>query len=64
MTKIKQVLRICGLTILILLACSGIAVMGGLPFAHREQYMDNEIKIELVEKRKDEDESDDESEKT
>jgi hypothetical protein len=61
MRKLKKVLRLCGLVILILLACSGISILGGLPLTKREQYLDNEIKIEIVEEK--EEESEGETEK-
>ena len=53
MEKIKKVLRIFGLFILILLAMSGIGIVGTFLPSYRERYMDNEIRIEQVDKKKD-----------
>ena len=50
MNKFKKMLRMVCLVILILLACMGAGFM--LP--NRGRFMDNEIKIELVEKKDDE----------
>ncbi len=60
MKTIKQILRICGLAILILLACAGVGIVGGFVPGNREPYMHKRITIELVEKK--DDESEDESE--
>jgi len=61
MKKFKQVVRLVVLTLLILLACTGVGIVGGFPLKNREQYLDKETTIELVEKK--EDESEDEEEK-
>lgn len=36
------------------MALSGIGIVGGLFSSNRERYADNEIKIEMVDKKKDE----------
>lgn len=58
MTKTKRVIRVIILTILIILACAGMGFM--IPLNKREQMMDNEILMELVEKKRDEEESESE----
>lgn len=58
MTKTKRVIRVIILAILIILACAGMGFM--VPLNKREQMMDNEILMELVEKKKDEEESESE----
>jgi hypothetical protein len=63
MKKLKQVLRICALTILILLACTGVGIVGQFLPKNSEPYMNNEMLIELVEKKEDESEEESESEK-
>jgi hypothetical protein len=63
MKKLKQVLRICVLAILVLLACTGVGIVGQFLPKNGEPYMNNEVLIELVEKKKDEDESESESER-
>ncbi len=59
MKKIKQILRVCGLSILILLACAGIGFVGEFLPRNRESYMHKQPLIELVEKK---DESENEME--
>ena len=58
MTKTKRVIRVIILTILIILAFAGMGFM--IPLNKREQMMDNEILMELVEKKRDEEESESE----
>ncbi len=55
MKSIKKFMRLAGLTLLILLAISGISITGtGLLLTRKnEQDYDNEIKTELVEGHKD-----------
>ena len=50
MTPLKKILRVFLLICLILLACAGAGFGVILP-VNRERSFDNEIKIELVEKR-------------
>ncbi len=53
MKKLKKTLRRFGLVLLIVLALMGV---GGISiFSSREKSLDNEIRIELVDKKKDED---------
>jgi hypothetical protein len=53
MKKLKRALRLFGLAFLIALALMGV---GGISiFSSREKYQDNEIRIELVDKKEDED---------
>ena len=54
MIRFKKILRAIGLVLLILMALSGIGIVGGLFSSNRERYADNEIKIEMVDKKKDE----------
>ncbi len=57
MLRLKKIIRLLGLVLLILLALSGI---GAIPvISTREKYLDNEIKIEQVDKEEDESEADD-----
>lgn len=52
MDKLKKAIRFFGLIFLILVALMSV---GGIPiFSSREKYLDNEIKIELVDKKRDE----------
>jgi hypothetical protein len=56
MKKIKRALRLFGLALLIALALMGV---GGISvFSTREKYLDNEIKVEVVDKKEDEGEED------
>ncbi len=53
MKKLKKALKLFGLAFLIALALMGV---GGISiFSSREKYVDNEIRIELVDKKEDED---------
>jgi hypothetical protein len=56
--KFKKILRILGLIFLILLALSGI----GPPPPRFSRHFDNEIKIELVEQRQEDENEDSEKE--
>jgi len=53
MKKFREFLRLIGLVLLIALALMGISLTGVLPIGpnYRERYMDNEVKIERVEKK-------------
>lgn len=56
MKKTRKALRLLGLVFLIALALMGI---GGVSiFSTREKYQDNEIRIELVDKKEDESDAD------
>jgi hypothetical protein len=56
MKRLKKVLRLIGLAVLIALALMGV---GGISiFSAREKYQDNEIRIEVVDKKEDEDDAD------
>jgi hypothetical protein len=53
MKRLKRALRLFGLLFLIALALMGV---GGISiFSSREKYLDRQIRIELVEKKEDED---------
>ena len=53
MNTIKKIIRWTVLVFLILLAASGVGIFGAFLPRNKEKYMDNEIKIELVEKKED-----------
>jgi hypothetical protein len=56
MKKFKKALRLMGLIFLIALALTGV---GGISiFSTREKYQDNEIRIELVDKKEEEGDTD------
>ncbi|HTH55164.1 MAG TPA: hypothetical protein VL728_03915 [Cyclobacteriaceae bacterium] len=52
MKRIKKILRSIFLAHLLLLALAGVPVIGNLYERKRDDLFDNEIKMELVEKRK------------
>ena len=54
MDTFKKIIRWTVLVFLILLAASGVGIFGAFLPRNKERYMDNEIKIELVEKMEDE----------
>jgi len=54
MIKFKKILRILGLTILILMALSGVGIIGVLFSNNRERYQDKKITVEMVDKKKNE----------
>jgi len=62
MKKLKKVLRLLCLVILIILASCGIGITGNFLPSNRENYLDNEIKMEQRSKK--EDEADKESDET
>lgn len=53
MDTFKKIIRWTLLAILIVLAASGVGIFGAFLPRNRERYMDNEIKIELVEGKED-----------
>ena len=53
MDTFKKIIRWTLLAILIILAASGVGIFGAFLPRNRERYMDNEIKIELVEGKED-----------
>lgn len=56
MKKIKKALRLIALAFLIALALAGV---GGISiFSTRERYQDNEIRIEVVDKKEEESDTD------
>lgn len=56
MKKLKKALRLLGLALLIALALTGV---GGISiFSTREKYHDNEIRIEVVDKKEEESDAD------
>jgi len=62
MKTLKKVLRVFFLTFLILLAAAGAGMLGAFLPNFREQYMDKEIRIEQVDKKKTNDETDEDQE--
>jgi hypothetical protein len=56
MKTLKKALRVFFLTFLILFAAAGAGMLGAFLPNFREQYMDKEIRIEQVDKKKTEDE--------
>lgn len=60
MEKIKKVVRILCLTMLLILAAFGVGITGAFLPNTREKFMNNETKIELVEKKNEDEEVDDE----
>ena len=58
MNTFKKALRVFFLTLIILFAAVGAGMLGAILPNFREQYMDKEIRIEQVDKKKDEDEDD------
>ena len=54
MDTFKKILRWTILVFLIVLAASGVGIFGAFLPRNKERYMDNEIKIELVEGREEE----------
>jgi hypothetical protein len=59
--RFKKILRIVVLTIFIILAAAGAGLVGMIP-NYRERFMNNEIKIEMVDKKRGEDEGEEEEE--
>ena len=55
MQKIEKAMRLFAILFMLILAASGIGIMG-IFNPNRERYQDKEIRIELVEKKGDEDE--------
>ncbi|MFY0601517.1 MAG: hypothetical protein JXR03_17715 [Cyclobacteriaceae bacterium] len=53
MKRFKRIMRLIGLVLLILMASFGVAP---IPFNAREKYMNNEVKIEQVKIKDEEDE--------
>jgi flagellar basal body-associated protein FliL len=58
MKRFKKTLRLLGLIFLIVMASCGVGIIGTM-FTSRERYADREIRIELTEKKEDEEEADD-----
>ena len=57
MKTLKKVLRIILFVLLIILAVSGIGIFGAFLPNPREKYMDKEIRVERVDKKRDEEET-------
>jgi hypothetical protein len=57
MENFKKILRVFVLTLLILLALSGIGIVGALFSNNRERYRNKEITIEMVDKKEDKSEN-------
>jgi len=62
MKTLKKALRVFFLTLIILLAAAGAGMLGAFLPNFREMYMDKEIRIEQVDKKKEDDEADKEQE--
>jgi hypothetical protein len=58
MKTFTKVLRVFLLTLIILFAAAGAGMLGAFVPNFREQYMNKEIRIEQVDKKKEEDETD------
>jgi hypothetical protein len=56
MKNLKKAVRLIGLLLFLLVAASGVGI--GSIFNTKERYEDKEIRIELVEKKDDEEEDD------
>ena len=57
MKTLMKALMVFSLTLIILLAAAGAGMLGAFQPNFREQYMDKEIRIEQVDKKKTEDET-------
>ena len=55
MKTIKKALRLFGLALMIILASFGMGLTGVFLPTHREKYQHNEIKIEQLDKKEEED---------
>jgi len=62
MKTLKKALSVFSLTFLILFAAAGAGMLGAFLPNFREQYMDKEIRIEQVDKKKAEDETNEDQE--
>jgi len=56
MKKLRKVLQLFCFLLFVLLAASGIGISNAL-FANKERYSDTEIRIELVDKKEEDEES-------
>lgn len=63
MNSLKKILRVLALTLIIILASAGVGMTGAILPNNRERYLDNEIRTEQVDKKK-EDEEQNEIKKT
>ncbi len=61
MDSIKKILRFLVLTVLIILALSGIGIFGNFLNTNREPYRDRELRVEQIDRKKDEEDGEDES---
>ena len=52
MRRFKSIIRIFFLSIAIILAVAGIGIGGAMIPVYRERFMNNEIRIEMVDKKK------------
>lgn len=51
MKKLKRILRIVGLVLLVMLACTGIGLTGAAPISSsNRQVLPEEVNVEMVEK--------------
>jgi CHASE3 domain sensor protein len=57
MKMFKKVMRHFGLVLLILLALSGVSLTGTFLPVYKDKFLDNEVRTEQVDKKKDEEES-------
>lgn len=56
MKNLKQVLRLLGLGLFIIFAAFGLGFTGNILPTYRERYMNNRIKTEQTDKKKEDDE--------
>jgi len=59
MKSLKKILRIAGLICVIIIASTGVGLTGAFLPTNREPYLNKEIRIEMVDEKKEEDEDDD-----
>jgi len=57
MEILKKIFRAIVLTLLILLALSGIGIVGALFTSNRERYLNKKVTIEMIDKKKNENEN-------
>ncbi|GCC51397.1 hypothetical protein SanaruYs_16220 [Chryseotalea sanaruensis] len=55
MKKVKEGLRLLVMVIFLILAAFGMGIMGNILNNNRERYMDKEVRIERVDKKRDDD---------
>jgi hypothetical protein len=58
MKKVKSGLRLLVMVLFLILAAFGMGIMGNILNNNRERYMDKEVRIERVDKKRDDDSED------